>query len=65
MKIYIKEIRMAKGYGLNELAKKADVSVSYLSEIERGKKNGVSIEILCKLAKALGVDVSELFSCDE
>lgn len=64
MKLFIKEIRESKHYGLNELAKKSNVSASYLSEIESGKKKGVSIEILCRLASALEVEACKLFDCE-
>jgi transcriptional regulator with XRE-family HTH domain len=44
---------------LGELAKRADVAQSYLSEIEAGKKPG-SARALAAIAKVLRVDVEDL-----
>ena len=46
--------------GLRELAKKAKVPPGYLAELEAGKKRNPSLAVLKKLAKALGVPVTEL-----
>jgi transcriptional regulator with XRE-family HTH domain len=43
-----------------ELAERADISVSFLSMIERGER-APHIDTLAKLARGLGVTVSELF----
>ncbi len=43
-----------------ELAKKVNVSQSYISEIETGKKDG-SISVLIKIAENLEVDLDMLF----
>jgi transcriptional regulator with XRE-family HTH domain len=42
------------------LAKRAKVSRSYLAAIEAGHKTNPSLVVLQKLAKALGVPVTEL-----
>jgi|KBSSwiStaDraftv2_1062776.scaffolds.fasta_scaffold4468465_1 transcriptional regulator with XRE-family HTH domain len=42
------------------LAKRAKVSRSYLAAIEAGHKKNPSLVVLQKLAKALGVPVTEL-----
>lgn len=42
------------------LAKRAKVSRSYLAAIEAGHKKNPSLVVLRKLAKALGVRVTEL-----
>ena len=42
------------------LAKRAKVSRSYLAAIEAGHKKNPSLVVLRKLAKALGVPVTEL-----
>jgi len=46
--------------GLRELATKAKVPPGYLAELEGGKKKNPSLDMLKKLAKALGVPVREL-----
>ena len=46
-----------------ELAQKAEISVSFLSMIERGER-APHLETLTKLAEALEVPMTELFSFD-
>ena len=43
------------------LAERAEISVSFLSMIERGER-AAHVETLSKLAEALGVPLSELFA---
>ncbi len=52
-------LRDHRGYTQNELAERADLSRTYLTEIERGRKDG-SIRALRALAEALDVNVSLL-----
>ena len=56
----IKEIREQKELTQEEVAKKAGISTNYYSKIERGTVN-TSIEKANKIAKALGVEVSDIF----
>jgi len=56
----LRTLRKGKGLGLRELAKNADVPPGYLAELEGGKKKNPSLAVLKKLAKALGVPVTEL-----
>ncbi|MFZ3589650.1 helix-turn-helix domain-containing protein [Bacillus sp. DJP31] len=60
----IKDLRIRRGISLTELSKISGVSKSYLSFIESGKQKNPSIEVLEKLANALGVDVHSLISKD-
>jgi transcriptional regulator with XRE-family HTH domain len=55
----IRELRNERGYSLYELAEKAGLSLSYLSEIERGCKNP-SLKTVKKLAEALHVPQEQL-----
>ena len=50
-----------KGLGLNqeELATKAGLHRTYIADIERGARN-LSMMNIAKIAKALGVNISEL-----
>jgi transcriptional regulator with XRE-family HTH domain len=57
----IKEIRLSKKLGLNETAKKAGISGSYLSNIEKGIKTNPSTETLQKIAEVLNVSVEDFF----
>ncbi|TFE01695.1 helix-turn-helix domain-containing protein [Jeotgalibacillus salarius] len=56
----IYKYRVEKGYTLSELAEKAGVSKSYLSNIERNLKQNPSIQLLEKVANVLEVDLKEL-----
>jgi len=57
---YIKELRNKRGYSVNELAQKANVSGAHISRLERGLRPPPSPEFIKKLAKALGTDPKEL-----
>ena len=56
----IKELRKAKGLSQEKLANLAEIDRTYLPTIEKGERN-VSIEVVEKLAKALGVKIKDLF----
>jgi XRE family transcriptional regulator, master regulator for biofilm formation len=53
----IKEMRQKRGYSLSELAKQADVSKSYLSQIERGLQSNPSLQFLHKISVPLGTNI--------
>jgi len=57
--IRIKQLRREKGISQEELAFKAGLHRTYMSDIERGMRN-VSIRNIEKIAKALGVTPSKL-----
>jgi transcriptional regulator with XRE-family HTH domain len=59
----IKRIRQARGFTLDELAARADLTKGYLSKIENGKRSP-PVSTLQNLAIALGVDISELLDGD-
>lgn len=56
----INEIRKIKGMTQEILAERADLTVSYISKIETGKKNP-TIAVIEKIAHAMGVDTYQLF----
>jgi transcriptional regulator with XRE-family HTH domain len=56
----LKTLRTSKKMSLRDLAERADVPPGYLSELEGGKKKNPSLDVLKKLARALGVPVGEL-----
>lgn len=62
-KLNLYEIRRQRGISQLELSKRSGVSYGYISELENGIKSP-TIDTICKLAKALEVDPSELFTCD-
>jgi len=59
----IKNLRACREYSQAILAEKADVSITYLSKIERGLKFPKP-DILSQLADGLGVELYELFKTD-
>lgn len=52
----IAQAREFWGMSLNELARAADISPSYLSEVERGKKS-IAFRRLVPIAKELGLSL--------
>ena len=58
--LVLKALRKTNDMGLRELARKAKVPPGYLAELEGGKKKNPSLEVLKRLARALGVSVTEL-----
>ncbi|WHY89111.1 helix-turn-helix transcriptional regulator [Neobacillus novalis] len=56
----IYEIRMKKGFTLSELAERAGISKSYLSNIERNLNQNPSIQVIRKIAQVLDVDLKIL-----
>lgn len=60
MRYRIKELRKAKGWTLDHLASEVGTSKGYLSDLERGKRDG-SVQMLRDIAHALGVTEGEIF----
>ncbi|WP_371371018.1 helix-turn-helix domain-containing protein [Sporomusa aerivorans] len=57
--------RKLKGYRQEELARRAQISTSYLSRIERGNyTKSVSLSAILTIALALEIDIIELL-CDK
>ncbi|GAA2514347.1 cupin domain-containing protein [Winogradskya consettensis] len=57
---YIRELRLERKVSLRSLAAESGVSVSFLSQVERGEASP-SIATLMKIAKALGQTISSMF----
>ncbi|GAB7047523.1 hypothetical protein JCM9534A_26490 [Catenuloplanes indicus JCM 9534] len=55
----LRRLRLAQGRTLQDVARDADVSLPYLSEIERGRKEASS-EILAAICRALGIGLGDL-----
>ena len=52
-------------YTQETLAEKADISISYIKQIESGKEyKNISLSVMQKLAKVLGVNVKALFTTE-
>lgn len=63
MRIFLKTIREQKGLSLRQLEDLSGVSKTQLNDIENEKCNP-ELNTMCKIAKALQIEVTELFSCD-
>ncbi len=57
----LRRIRLGQGRTLKDVAEAARVSVPYLSEVERGRKEASS-ELLAAICEALGLDMIDLLS---
>jgi transcriptional regulator with XRE-family HTH domain len=61
LKLILNQIRIARvsrGYKQEVLAEKLSISQNHYSEIEKGKHR-LTVEMLCKIGLALGVDYRE------
>jgi transcriptional regulator with XRE-family HTH domain len=57
----LRRLRKEKGFTLEELAERAQISVSFLSHIERGTRQA-PLSTLETLAQILGMNLYELFA---
>ncbi len=55
----VQALRREKGFSQEELSHRADMHQTYLSGIERGRRNA-SILVLARIAEALGADLEDL-----
>jgi transcriptional regulator with XRE-family HTH domain len=55
----LKELRLDRGWTLRNLSLKSDVSLGYLSEVERGQKE-LSSEVLASIANAIQVPLHQI-----
>lgn len=60
VEILLKEVRQSKKVTLNRLSKKSGISTTHINDIENNIK-GPSLFIMIRLAKALDVDITELY----
>lgn len=58
--ILVKDVRLKKGVTISALAKKSGVSAAHLSDIEKNFKSP-SLLVMVRIAKALNVDITELY----
>ena len=56
----IRKVRAELGITQEEAAYRAKLDYSYYNQIEMGKRNP-SLEVLSRIAKAIGVNVKDLF----
>jgi transcriptional regulator with XRE-family HTH domain len=60
----LRTLRHSRRLTLREIGDRADLSESFLSQLERGQ-TGATIASLQRIARALGVEVSDLFAASE
>jgi transcriptional regulator with XRE-family HTH domain len=60
----LRRIRKAKGFSQEELADKAEIDRTHVSNIEVCR-NSPGLDIIGRLAEALGIDVKDFFSTEE
>ena len=59
---YIRNLRIESGIGQRELAKKIDISPSYLNDLEKNKRNAPKVELINKLSILLKADLELLYN---
>ena len=57
----LKKIREQKGLTIEKLAELSNISAGYLCHLENGSRKNPSIAVMKNIAKALGVDIAEIF----
>ena len=60
----IREARMQLGFSQAELAEKADISASFMNDVERSRRSA-SINALCRIAAALKIEPYILLKTDK
>ena len=60
----LRSLRRSRRLTLREIAVRSSLSESFLSQLERGQ-TGATVQSLQRIALALGVEVSDLFSVDD
>lgn len=63
MKIHLQEFRWKRDYSIEQLARLSGVSSSQISRIENGLTTP-TVDVMCRLAKALGCRLSDLVECE-
>lgn len=60
----LKELRNLKKLSISQVSYKSGVARSYLTELENGRYCNPSLNIICRLCKALRVTPNELINKD-
>ena len=62
MRTYLSSLRMEKGFSQRRVARESGVSYQHYSKLENGDRGGkVSLLIIGRIAKVLGVSLDELY----
>lgn len=57
----IRSLRQSRGWTQESLAEYAELHVSYVATLEKGKKNA-SIEVISRISAAFGITLAEFFA---
>lgn len=57
----LRKIRQEKNMTIRDLAEKSGVSTGYICHLEKGSRKNPTIEVMEKLAKALGEQAIKIF----
>lgn len=60
----IRRVRLGHGWSQEAIAEKAGLSVRHFQDIEAGRRPGIRVATIERIAKVLRVQVSELFQPD-
>jgi transcriptional regulator with XRE-family HTH domain len=60
----LRKLRQSQGLSQEDLAHRADITANYVSSLER-EEYAASVDVIERLATALGVDAVELFKRDD
>ena len=63
-RLKIKEIAIAKGFNQSSLSRASDVSFTTIRRIWRNEQYDIGMNTLSKIARALGVSITDLVSED-
>lgn len=58
----IKKYRKASGLSVYKLAKQVNISHSYVTQIENGKRNNPNIDIIVKIAVVLNIPIEDIIN---
>jgi HTH-type transcriptional regulator, competence development regulator len=56
----IRALRIHRGLSIRTLAQKSSVAAGYISDLENGRKADPGLDVLRRLARALGAPLSDL-----
>jgi transcriptional regulator with XRE-family HTH domain len=64
-RLRIKELSESRGVNMSKLSRMADVNFNTIRAIWHNPKRDISLAVLIKIARALRVDVSELYTIED
>ncbi len=60
VKVMLKQVREARGFSQNELARRVDMTSQYIQKIEQGRSRSIPYETLDKFCKELRCQVGDI-----